>query len=286
MPPLSAILITFNEERDLPTALASLGGVADEIVVVDSGSTDRTCEIAREAGARVIIRAFTNFADQKNFAASLAVHDWVLSLDADEALSPELRASIAAWKHRQPEHDTYEIARRTNYLGRWIRHSGWYPEYQVRLYRRDRRRFDGAIHESVRASSDSAEPPAETQDSGNSGRASQHEEHSPARLSGDLLHYTIRTLTEHYAKQDAFTTRAAEDLFARGRRRWRGAMLVAAPWALVNKFMLQGGFLDGYRGALIAWTSARYVWMKYRKLGVLARGGKLRDRPWPQAGDD
>ncbi|HEY1865607.1 MAG TPA: glycosyltransferase family 2 protein [Candidatus Acidoferrales bacterium] len=286
MPPLSAILITFNEERDLPTALASLAGVADEIVVVDSGSTDRTCEIARQAGARVIIRAFTNFADQKNFAASLALHDWVLSLDADEALSPELRASIAAWKQRQPEHDAYEIARRTNYLGGWIRHSGWYPEYQVRLYRRDRRRFDGAIHESVRANSDSVEPPAETQDSGNSGRAGQHDEHLPARLSGDLLHYTIRTLNEHYAKQDAFTTKAAEDLFARGRRRWRGAMLVAAPWALVNKFMLQGGFLDGYRGALIAWTSARYVWMKYRKLGVLARGGKLRDRPWPQAGDD
>jgi glycosyltransferase involved in cell wall biosynthesis len=285
MPPLSAILITFNEERDLPTALASLAGVADEIVVVDSGSTDRTCEIARQAGARVIIRAFTNFADQKNFAASLALHDWVLSLDADEALSPELRASIAAWKKRQPEHDAYEIARRTNYLGGWIRHSGWYPEYQVRLYRRDRRRFDGAIHESVRAIGDSAEPPSETQDYGNSGRAGQHE-HSPARLSGDLFHYTIRTLNEHYAKQEAFTTKAAEDLFARGRRRWRGAMLVAAPWALVNKFMLQGGFLDGYRGALIAWTSARYVWMKYRKLGVLARGGKLRDRPWPQAGDD
>jgi glycosyltransferase involved in cell wall biosynthesis len=293
MPPLSAILITFNEERDLPNALGSLAGVADEIVVVDSGSTDRTCEVARETGARVATRAFTNFADQKNFAASLAVHDWVLSVDADEALSPELRTSIAEWKQGQPEHDAYEVARRTNYLGGWIRHSGWYPEYQVRLYRRDRQRFAGAIHESVcpillasqRILPGPAGESTDPEDFENSERRVRPGGNSAARLTGDLLHYTIRTLTEHYAKQDAFTTRAAEDLFARGRRRWRGAMLVAAPWALVKKFVLQGGFLDGYRGALIAWTSARYVWMKYRKLGVLARGGKLRDRPWPQAGD-
>jgi glycosyltransferase involved in cell wall biosynthesis len=275
MPPISAILITFNEERDLPSALASLAGVVDETVVVDSGSTDRTCEIARQSGARVTTRAFTNFADQKNFAASMATHDWVLSLDADEALSPELRASVSAWKLRQPQHSAYEVARKTNYLGGWIRHSGWYPAYRVRLYRRDRERFTGAIHESVHSSPADADSPD----------TASNEAAVPARLSGDLLHYTIRTLGEHYAKQDAFTTRAAEDLFARGRRHWRGAMCVATPWALLQKFVFQAGFLDGYRGALIAWTSARYVWMKYRKLGVLVRGGKLRDRPWPQAGD-
>ena len=103
-------------------------------------------------------------------------------------------------------------------------------------------------------------------------------------LARPLLHYTIRTLAEHYAKQEAFTTRAAEELYARGRRQLARSMWVAAPWTLLQKFVLQLGFLDGYRGALIAWTSARYVWMKYRKLGVLARGGKLPDRAWPQAG--
>ena len=112
MPLLSAILITYNEERDLPQALDSLTGVADEIFVVDSGSKDRTCEIASQRGAHVVVRPFTDFADQKNFAASQARHDWVLSLDADERLSPELVASLVAWKQRDPESIGYEIARK------------------------------------------------------------------------------------------------------------------------------------------------------------------------------
>ncbi len=261
MPAISAILITYNEEADLPEALASLRGVADEVVVVDSGSADRTREIAQEMGARVVLRPFTNFGEQKNFAAAQASNEWLLSIDADERLNPELREAIAAWKQTQPQYPAYEINRQPNYLGGWIRHSGWYPEYCVRLYRRDAARFVGALHESV------------------------HVDGRVARLPGNILHYTIRSLAEHYAKMDAFTTRAAEDLYARGRRNWRGGMWVAAPWTLVQRFFLQLGFLDGYRGALIAWTSARYVWLKYRKLGVLARGGKLEARAWPQARD-
>lgn len=188
------------------------------------------------------------------------MNDWVFSLDADEALSPELRASLAAWKQCMPGSSGYEVARRANYLGGWIRHSGWYPDRGIRLYRRDRARFDGALHETVRT------------------------EDPVGRLTGDLLHYTARSLQEHYAKIDAFTTRAAEDLYARGRRHWRGGMWIAAPWTLAQRFLFQLGFLDGYRGALIAWTSARYVWLKYRKLGVLVRGGTLQHRAWPQAG--
>ncbi len=260
MPLLSAILITFNEERDLPQALASLEGLADEIVVVDSGSTDGTCELARQRGARVAFRRFNGFGEQKNFAAAQASNDWVLSLDADEALSPELRSSLLAWKSGTPGCDGYQVSRRTNYLGKWIRFSGWYPEYHLRLYRRDRAQFAGALHESVRA------------------------EGPLGRLSGDLLHYTVRSLAEHYAKLEVFTTLAAEDLYARGRRRWRAAMCLAAPWTFLSTLIFRLGFLDGYRGALIAWTSARYVWMKYRKLGQLIRGRKLERRPWPQAG--
>lgn len=261
MPAISAILITYNEEADLRQALDSVAGIADETVVVDSRSTDRTCEIARSAGARVAERPFTDFSEQKNFAASLATNDWVFSIDADEALSPELRDSLAKWKRSQPERDAYAVARRTNYLGAWVRHSGWYPNRCIRLYRRDRARFVGALHEGVRADG------------------------AVGLLAGDLLHYTIRTLPEHYAKIDAFTTRAAEDLYARGKRHWRGSMWAGALWTLGQKFVLQLGFLDGRRGALIAWTSARYVWMKYRKLGVLVRGGTLENRAWPQAGD-
>src|ERR1700680_4313258 len=154
MPPISAVLITYNEESDLPRALASLAGVADELVVVDSGRTDRTCEIGRGAGARVVLRPFDHFDKQKNFAAAQAAHDWVLALDADEALSPELRASLAAWKRREPPaiaDIAYQVATRSNYLGGWIRHSGWYPEYRIRFYRRDRARWQGALHESVHA---------------------------------------------------------------------------------------------------------------------------------------
>ena len=261
MPPLSAILITYNEERDLPQALESLNGVADEVIVVDSGSTDRTCEIAKRSGAQVAEREFTNFGDQKNFAASLAANDWVFSLDADEVLSPELRASLGEWKLGQPAHSAYEVNRRTNFLGGWIRHSGWYPEYHVRLYRRSQARFKGVLHETVEC------------------------DERVGRIDGDLLHFTVRTLEEHNAKLDAFTNKAAEDLYARGRRRWRFSMLFGAPWTVLRVFLFKLGFLDGYRGAIIAWTAGRYVWLKYSKLGVLLRGGKLQHREWPQAGD-
>ena len=260
MPLLSAILITYNEERDLPQALASLEGLADETIVVDSGSTDRTCELAREHGAKVFLRGFDGFGEQKNFAAGQASQDWVLSLDADEAVGPELRASLLAWKKSEPDRIAYEVGRRTNYLGKWIWHSGWYPEYHLRLYRRDRARFVGSLHESLQAVGPTG------------------------RLAGDLLHYTVRSLSEHYAKLDIFTTLAAEDLFLRGKRRWRGAMYAAAPWTFASRLIFRLGFLDGYRGVLIAWTSARYIWLKYRKLGQLVRGGKLERRTWPQAG--
>jgi glycosyltransferase involved in cell wall biosynthesis len=243
MPALSAILIARNEEADLPRALQSLKGVADEIVLVDSGSTDRTVEIARAAGA-----------DQKNFAAAQATNDWVLSLDCDEMLTPELCASLLAWKLGAPSHSGYEIVRMTNYLGGWIRHSGWYPDKIVRLYDRCRGRFTGTIHESVRLDG------------------------SAGRLDGLLHHFNVRTYEEHRAKIDAFTTIAAGELYERGRRHWRAAMYFAAPWTFFQRLVLQLGFLDGRRGWVIAWTSAQYVRLKYRKLGALVRANAERRR--------
>src|SRR5580698_2450138 len=127
MPALTAILISYNEELDLPRALASLAGIADEIILVDSGSTDRTVEIAKSFGARVYTRKMDNFADQKNYATSLSSNTWILSMDCDEELSPELRSSLLAWKQREPDKNGYQFLQLTNYLGGWIRHSGWYP---------------------------------------------------------------------------------------------------------------------------------------------------------------
>ena len=146
---LSACMITLNEEHNLSRALESVRGVADEIVIVDCGSRDRTPEIAREYGAKVITNAWTNFAQQKNSAAAAANNDWILSLDADEELSDELRGSLLAWKEREPGCAVYEFARRAWYVGAWIKHSGWYPDRQRRLYRRDLARFSGIVHESL-----------------------------------------------------------------------------------------------------------------------------------------
>jgi glycosyltransferase involved in cell wall biosynthesis len=260
MPQLTATLISYNEEADLPRALASLAGIADEIILVDSGSTDRTIEIAQSFGARVFTRKLDSFAAQKNFAASLASHDWILSMDCDEELSPELRASMLAWKEKNPEPNGYKILLLTNYLGGWIRHSGWYPEYKLLLYRRDTGTFVSALHERV------------------------HIEGSPGSIQGHMFHYTIRSLAEHRAKLDAMTTLAAEDMFARGYKFWRPAMIFAAPWTILQRLVFQGGILDGRRGWLIAWFSAKYIFVKYRKLGQLLAGQQLSRRSWPSPG--
>lgn len=255
---LTATLITFNEERNLPRALASLADVPDEIVVVDSGSTDRTCEIARQHGARVFSRKLTNLGDQKNFAAAQAANDWILSLDADEELSPELRESLRAWKKRPAAEVAYVFPRKAHYLGGWIYHSGWYPDAKPRLYRRDRGRFVGVPHDAVEVDG------------------------AVGRLEGDLYHHTFRTVEEHLAKVEFFTTLAAEDLFSRGRHRWLPTMLLAPPWAFVHKLIVQAGFLDGFRGWTIARLTARYTFLKYRKLGVLVRGGALEPAVAPE----
>jgi glycosyltransferase involved in cell wall biosynthesis len=261
MPALTAILIAYNEELDLPRALASLQGVADEIILVDSGSTDRTCEIARDYGARVYSRRLDGFAEQKNYAASLASNDWLLSIDCDEELSPELRSSILAWKQKPPDKAGYDFSRMTNYLGGWIRHSGWYPDYKVKLYRRDGGKFVNVLHESVKL-----DGPA-------------------GRLEGHLLHYTVRSYAENKAKLDFFSTMAAEDMFSHGRKSWRAAMIFAPPWTFFQRFVFQLGVLDGRRGWLIAWMSANYIYVKYRKLGRLLAGEKLTHCSWPNPGE-
>jgi Glycosyl transferase family 2 len=261
MPALTAILISYNEELDLPRALTSLAGIADEIILVDSGSMDRTCEIARTFGARVYARKLDSFADQKNYAASLSANDWILSIDCDQELSPELRSSMLAWKREAPEKNGYEILLLTNYLGGWIRHSGWYPEFRVLLFRRDKSKFVSALHERV------------------------HVEGPIGRLNGHLFHYTIRSLAEHKAKLDAMSTMAAEDMFAHGRKSWRAAMIFASPWTILQRLVFQLGILDGRRGWLIAWLSGKYIYLKYRKLGRLLAGEKLAHRSWPNPGE-
>jgi glycosyltransferase involved in cell wall biosynthesis len=251
---VSACLITLNEEENLSRALASLVGIADEIIVVDSGSTDRTEEIARQHGAQFFTRTWTNYADQKNFAAECATNDWILSLDADEELSSPLHTSLWNWKKHPSQRNVYEMARRTFYLGAWIGHSGWYPDFQRRLYRRDAAEFSGTIHESLRFDG------------------------PPSRLAGDILHYTVRSFAEHEENVERYTTLAAQQMFAKGRRRWRSALWFATPWAWFQNFFLRGGFLDGHRGALISQMAARSVRLKYGKLGRLIADAQAKAR--------
>lgn len=247
---ISACIVTFNEEHNLPRALKSLDGIADEIVVVDSGSTDCTGDIAREHCVSFFIRSFANHADQKNYAASLAKNEWIFLLDADEEPDDELRKSLLAWKQTEPQFFVYEMARLTRYLDAWIHHSRWYPDFQRRLYRRDKATFSGMIHSALRF------------------------EDKAGRLRGNLLHYTMRNFAEHEAKVEQYTTVMANELYAQGRRNWRAAMCFATPWSWFQNYVLYAGFLDGYRGRLIARMAARSTRLKFAKLGQLIKARK------------
>jgi glycosyltransferase involved in cell wall biosynthesis len=248
---LSACIITLNEERNLPRLLESLRGIADEIVVVDSGSTDRTETIARKHGARFEFRKWTHYGEQKNHAAAIATSEWILSLDADEALSSALQSALLNWKKGIPQFDVYEMARKTWYLGGWVKHSGWYPDSKKRLYRKGVVEFSGSLHESL-------------QYDGKCGR-----------LTGDLLHYTVESFAEHEAKTEKYSTLAARKMFDEGRRSWRAAMWFGAPWTFLQSFIIRAGFLDGRRGVLIAQMAARSVRSKFRMLGILVREERL-----------
>lgn len=248
---LSACLITLNEERNLPRLLTSLKDVADEILIVDAGSHDRTCEIGRQYNARIIVRDWGGYAEQRNFAAAEVQHDWILALDADEELSEKLRDSIRQWKSGEPVYQVYEVNRLTWYLGAWIKHSGWYPDRKKRLYHRDATRFEGIVHESLRFAG------------------------AVGRMEGELYHYTVNSFEEHVANVNRYTTLAAQQLLESGKRVWRPGMWLAPGWSWLQTFVLQAGFLDGHRGWLIARMAARSVHLKYKKLGALLAGAKF-----------
>lgn len=238
---ITAAIITLNEERKIARAIESLR-CCDEIVVVDSGSIDRTVEIAGKLGARVEETGWRGYAAQKNWAAERASNDWILSLDADEALSESLDGEILTLKRRGPDCDGYTMPRLAQYLGKWILHSGWYPDRKVRLYHRGKAYWTGQfVHESVKVE----------------GRV--------GHLQSDLLHFTCDSLSEHLKTMDRYTTLAAQELVARrlpiGRRR-----LMADPaWAFVRTYFVQRGFLDGYEGLTIAYMAALYTFLKYAK---------------------
>jgi glycosyltransferase involved in cell wall biosynthesis len=242
---ISFCVLTLNEEKNLVRALKSAQGVADEIIIVDSGSTDGTEEIAREHGAKFFYRAWTNFGDQRNFAMAQASCEWIYTLDADEELNEELRASLLKWKKTEARLNAYEMPRLTWYLGAWIKQSGWYPNLQRRLYRKSAGKYEGIVHETLVFAGEAG------------------------YLKGDLLHYTVEDFAEHEENVERYSALAAQKMFAEGKRKWRGAMWFATPWNFLQSFVFRLGFLDGYRGALIAKMNARTTRLKFAMLGKL-----------------
>jgi glycosyltransferase involved in cell wall biosynthesis len=245
---LSVCIIAFNEEERIGDCLASVRW-ADEIVVVDSGSTDRTRAIAADAGARVIERPWPGFVAQKNFALEQATGDWVLCVDCDERVSPALAEEIRRVLAAPPaDVDGWSMPRKTHYLGRWITHGGWYPDRKVRLVRRGRARWGGVDpHDRLFAD----------------GRV--------APLGGDLHHYTYRDIADHLRTIDRFTTIGAGELHARGRRGALLPLLFHPAGKFLRMYLLRLGFLDGAPGLLVAVLGSYYVFLKYAKLWELER---------------
>jgi glycosyltransferase involved in cell wall biosynthesis len=249
--PLSAVVITQNAAAEIAACLES-AAFADEILVVDSGSGDATAEIAARRGARVLQKDWLGFGRQKQFAVEQAAHDWVLCLDADERVSPELAASIRR-ALANPAAPVYRMARRNRFLGRWLRHGEGYPDWSPRLFdRRAARWSDDAVHEKVLYAA------------------------APGTLAGDLLHESAESLARYLEKQNRYTTLAAEQLHARGQGAGMRELVLSPLARFVKFYLLRLGFLDGTAGLVHTAIGCMNSFMKYAKLIELNRRNAAR----------
>jgi glycosyltransferase involved in cell wall biosynthesis len=246
--PLSVLVITRNEENNIVDCLESVGW-ADDIVVVDAGSSDRTVELARRFTQKVFVTPWGGFSEAKEFALRQASNEWVLWLDADERVPPALGAEIReTLADGAPSYAGFRLARRAYFLGKWIRHCGWYPGYVLRLFRRDAGAFNRSrVHERL-------------------------ELRGPAgRLRNDLLHFTDETLYHYFSKFNTYTSLAAEDAHEAGRSSSAYDLLLRPPYLFFRMYLFRGGFLDGMHGLVLSLCSAGYVFVKYAKLNELGR---------------
>jgi glycosyltransferase involved in cell wall biosynthesis len=244
---ISAVIITYNEEWNIAYCIDSLSGVADEIVVVDSFSTDSTEQICKSKGVRFIQHTFEGHIEQKNYAMQQASNDYILSLDADERLSPELKKSIEGVKNNW-QADAYYFNRLTNYCGKWIHHCGWYPDAKIRLWNRNKGNWGGVNpHDKVIMQGNSTQQ----------------------FLPGDLLHYSFPTIESHYKTIESFSSIASKELFKKGVPSNFIRLYLKPVFTFVKKYFFQLGFLDGHYGFIICKLSGYDVFLRYKKLGQL-----------------
>lgn len=246
---LSVVIITKNEAENIGAALDSVRWV-DDLVVVDSGSTDDTIPIAKRYTDRVVTHAWEGYGAQKNFATTLAAHDWVLSLDADECVSSSLASEIRALFEAGPVQPGYRIPRVTHYLGRWIRTTDWYPDHQLRLYDRRVARWNSRrVHESVNVDG------------------------QVGRLRAEIEHRAYRDVSHHLATIDRYTTLAADQMLTEGRRTGWLDLAAHPPLAFLRNYVARRGILDGRPGFIVSVLNSYYVFLKFAKLWELQRGG-------------
>lgn len=242
MQAISATLITHNEEKNIAEALQSLSW-ADEILVVDSGSSDATIEICRGFKSTVLHRDWTGYVDQKNFAIEKAQSDWIFSLDADERASSNLISEIQELNRRGFSSSGYRIPRVAFFMGRWIRHGGWYPDYQLRLFDRRSGRWEGGhVHESVKTKGNTE------------------------FLNGEILHYTYRNISEYLERLETYSSLAALDYLEKGKKAKLPGLMFNPFAAFLKSYLLKRGFLDGTPGFMVAVMGAVSVFFKYAKL--------------------
>ena len=249
MPTLSVILITRNEEANLADCLASLEGIAQQIVMVDTNSSDRTLDIAKSYGAVIAQpQDWPGFGPQKNRALDLATGEWVLSLDADERLTPALKSEIVTAIHHSAHVDCFAIPRLSWYCGRFIRHSGWNPDYVDRLFKRGSARFsDDLVHERLIPSG------------------------QVAKLENPMLHYSFMNYSQVLQKIDRYSTASAEQAFAKGKTSTPLKAVLHGAWSFFRTYFLRAGFLDGPQGFTLAMSNAQGTYYRYVKLWHLIR---------------
>lgn len=250
MPELTVILITKNEADNIRACIESVAW-ADEIVVVDSGSIDDTVSICQELGAQVHVHDWPGFGVQKNRALGYATKEWVLSLDADERVTPELRGDIERALKADGEYDAYLVPRLSNYCGRFMRHSGWYPDLLPRLFKRGSARFsDDLVHERLIV------------------------EGVTGKLEGLLLHYAFDDMEEVLHKVNQYSTAGAAMMHKRGRKSSLTGAVVRGLWSFFRTYILRGGILDGREGFMLAVSNAEGTYYRYLKLMLLNKNQK------------